>query len=548
MSPAPLRKSKPTQRLLNVIILLSCASFAVLNASAHLIGDPSHDRLPLHYAKNVTPPTNVIILRAKGGANNRASQIGEAFASFAPRVKTHFDDKWFFVESDGLPEHNMMVGISAWQQQVPLPQPYFGDNAWRFPLAPVPAAQPRTIKDDFLRGAIAIAVNGIPIFNPQNNRGEISAEIGELDQWGGHCGRADDYHYHAAPLHLQSVVGAALPIAYALDGYAIYGLTEPNGAKPIKLDSCNGHTTTELGYHYHASLKYPYINGGFHGEVVEANGQVDPQPSAQGVRPALQQLRGAKIISFTNSVDRKTFSLGYTVNNRPGAVNYTNTGDGQWAFQFVNTDGVTREDTYSARQRRPGGGGQQQQRADGNRPPPRDRSGAQPRQQLDNTSPPLIFTAKHSGHFIVTSQAVTNGGALPQEFNGDGAGISPPLEWKGAPAGTRSFVLVMDHLAPGNQMKCYWTMWNIPATATNLPKNARNIGHLGGSFRGRTGYEPPHSQGPGPKTYTIHLYAVSVTPQFAQSPNAVTREDLLNAIKDTVLDSADLKVTYTRPE
>ena len=61
-------------------------------------------------------------------------------------------------------------------------------------------------KNQFLRGAIALAVNGIPIFNPQNNGGEVSADIGELDQWGGHCGRADDYHYHVAPLHLQSVV------------------------------------------------------------------------------------------------------------------------------------------------------------------------------------------------------------------------------------------------------------------------------------------------------------------------------------------------------
>ena len=77
----------------------------------------------------------------------------------------------------------------------------------RFPLVPVPAKTPVSIKGRFLRGAIALAANGIPIFNPQNNRGEVSAEIGELDEWGGHCGRADDYHYHAAPLHLQSVAG-----------------------------------------------------------------------------------------------------------------------------------------------------------------------------------------------------------------------------------------------------------------------------------------------------------------------------------------------------
>ena len=67
----------------------------------------------------------------------------------------------------------------------------------------------------------------------------------------------------------------------------------------VRYDAFNGHTTTALGYHYHASLKYPFINGGFHGEVVERDGQVDPQPRAGGVREALQQLRGARITGFT---------------------------------------------------------------------------------------------------------------------------------------------------------------------------------------------------------------------------------------------------------
>ncbi|MEI8343186.1 MAG: YHYH protein, partial [Verrucomicrobiota bacterium] len=163
-----------------------------------------------------------------------------AFEAFAPRVKLRWDAGFLYVEDNGLPAHNMMVGITAWQQQVPLPQNYSGDNAWRIPLHPVPAKESQTIKGRFLRGAIALAANGIPIFNPQNNRGEISQEIGELDQWGGHCGRADDYHYHAAPLHLQSVVGKGKPIAYALDGYPIYGLTEPDGSALGKLDTCNG--------------------------------------------------------------------------------------------------------------------------------------------------------------------------------------------------------------------------------------------------------------------------------------------------------------------
>ena len=160
----------------------------------------------------------------------------------------------------------------------------------------------------------------------------------------------------------------------------------------------------------------------------------------------------------------------------------------------------------------------------------------------------MNFTPKRSGNFSLSSSVVANGGALPVEFTGDGAGVSPPIEWKGAPAGTKSFAIVMDHLAPGNEMKCYWTMWDIPATITSLPKNSKDIGKLGPGFKGALGYEPPHSQGPGLKSYTIHVYALSAPPQLDKPPREVTRAVLLTAIKDSVLDSAELRVTYTRPE
>ena len=79
-------------------------------------------------------------------------------------------------------------------------------------------------KTNFFRGAIALAVNGVPIFNPIKNNGVTDTLIaGELDKWGGHCGRADDYHYHVAPVHLEKLTGKGKPLAFALDGYPIYG-------------------------------------------------------------------------------------------------------------------------------------------------------------------------------------------------------------------------------------------------------------------------------------------------------------------------------------
>ena len=524
-------------------LLVVCASTPL--AFAHIIGDPAHDNAGAKYDFSVRPPTNIV--RGATGTN-----IAAAFARFAPRVRTHSDGKFLYVEADGLPAHNMMVGITAWQQQVPLPQAYFGDNAWRIPLYPVVAPQPVSIKGRFLRGAIALAANGVPIFNPQNNRGEISQEIGELDQWGGHCGRADDYHYHAAPLHLQSVVGKALPIAYALDGFAIYGLTEPDGSAPAKLDAFNGHETSALGYHYHGSTKYPYVNGGFHGEVVERDGQVDPQPHAQPVRQDQPPLRGARITGFTNSPDQKTFALKYSVNGKPGSVNYSTAGDGNWKFQFISIDGTTRDETFNAKGRRGGGPGGHRDGVQPGRPgsggerPPRDRSDAPPPRDKGAPIAAVNFTPKRSGNFSLQSSAVINGGALPAEFTGDGDGSTLPLDWKGAPADTKGYALIMDHLAPGNVMKCYWTMWDIPANVTSLPQNAQDIGKVGPSFKGKLGYEPPHSQGPGPKTYVLTMYALSTLLHFNQPAREATREVLLDRMKDSILDCAELRVVYDR--
>ena len=474
-----------------------------------------------------------------GRTNNPPPQAA-AFLKFAPRVKVTWDDQYLYVQNNGIPDHGMMVGITAWQQQVPLPQPYFGENAWAIPLHPVPAKNPRPIKNNFLRGAVAVSVDGIPIFNPQNNRGEISQQIGELDNWGGHCGRADDYHYHVAPIYLQSVVGKGQPIAYALDGYPIYGPTEPDGSVPVGLDEFHGHTTPGLGYHYHASTNYPYVNGGFHGEVVELNGQADPQPHAQPIRPAQSPLPGARIVGFTNSPDDKHFSLRYTVDGQPAAVNYDSAGNGAWNFQFVNADGTERTATYQA-------GGKNGGPPPRDNPPPKNQRGPRPDNSRGGAVAPVMINAKRSGNFILTSSVVSNGGALPVEFTGDGASASPPLEWSGVPAGTKCFAVIMDHFPGPGDVKWYWTLYNIPANVHSLPKNATGIGVTGNNSVNRNlGYAPPHSKGPGAKTYFITVFALSAPLQIALPPSQVSRNVLLTAMKDLVLDSAELKFTYDR--
>lgn len=494
--------------------------------------------------------------------DDKAPDIAKAFDSFVKlrAIKTRWDDRYFYVESNGIPAHPMMIGITAWQQQVPLPQKYFGDNSWQIPLHPVPAKKPQSAKGQFLRGAIAVAANGIPIFNPLNNRGDDAYLFGELDEYGGHCGRADDYHYHIAPVHLEKSIGKGLPIAYALDGYPIYGYDEPDGSPVVGLDAFNGHKDKNGNYHYHATKKYPYLNGGFFGEVVERDGQVDPQPRAEPLRPALPPLRDAKITDFKETKPG-SYVLTYDVKGKKGTVSYTLAADGSANFSFTDTTGRTTNETYTGKRR--GGNGKngppppppppparngegppdrgEKRPARGDKPQPREDARSSAETTGGASSKPVSNVPK----LAVSSPSVDAKGLLSIDCTCDGARQSPGVEWKDAPQGTKSFVVSLWHTAP-DQEKSYWVVYDIPATTTKLAKNAKGIGKLGLNDKRRAEYDPMCSKGPGVKEYHITVFALSVAEIPKLAPDKATRAQLLEAIKGITLAEGTMKFLYER--
>ena len=186
----------------------------------------------------------------------------------------------------------------------------------------------------------------MPIFNALNNRGDDAFLFGELDQWGGHCGRADDYHYHIAPLHLQKVAGPSLPFAFALDGYPMFGLTEPDGSPVRPLDEFNGHSDPDGGYHYHATLTFPYVNGGMRGRVSVRDDGIEPQPATPPIRPPSSPLRGATITAFTT--DGPTSHLEYRLDGGLYRIDYT-ISQTKVTMTFTNPSGTSRVETYNRR-------------------------------------------------------------------------------------------------------------------------------------------------------------------------------------------------------
>jgi len=66
------------------------------------------------------------------------------------------------------------------------------------------------------------------------------------------------------------------------------------------------------------------------------------------------------------------------------------------------------------------------------------------------------------------SSGFFDGAAIPRRYTCDGEDLSPPLEWSGVPAGTRSFVLLCDDPdAPAGTWH-HWAAYDIPADRTGL--------------------------------------------------------------------------------
>jgi hypothetical protein len=136
---------------------------------------------------------------------------------------------------------------------------------------------------------------------------------------------------------------ATLPIAFGLDGYAVYGNLEANGSAMSALDANHGHYGTNGVYHYHGTTTAPYMIGNMVGFVTEdANLQIIPQPQGSPIRNEnWTPLAGALITSCVANANNG-FNTAYTLNGVSGyATNYTATQAGVYTFQYVTPSGTT---------------------------------------------------------------------------------------------------------------------------------------------------------------------------------------------------------------
>jgi len=174
---------------------------------------------------------------------------------------------------------------------------------------------------------------------------------------------------------------------------------------------------------------------------------------------------------------------------------------------------------------------------------------AQPTSVVATPSSPTTPITPTPSSFNLTSKSFVDGGLMGSEFTCDGAGVSPALEWKNAPAGTQGFAVTMHHFPPANEAKhVYMVVFDLPSSLNHLERGSTTLGSWGiNTVNRKTAYTPPCSKGPGRKDYILTVYALSAARVFSSGSSAVAMDDLLTAIKTTTLATATLTVGYARP-
>jgi len=146
--------------------------------------------------------------------------------------------------------------------------------------------------------------------------------------------------------------------------------------------------------------------------------------------------------------------------------------------------------------------------------------------------------------FVLESPAFVDCAAIPTKFARAGQNVSPPLEWKGAPPGTRSFVVIVEDPDARSGIFRHWALYDIDPRRSSLPEGALiEAAHSGVNDFGHRQYDGPQP----PKGHGVHHYhfrlAALDTGTLDVSRNARV-SDVWKAATPHVLAEAELVGTF----
>lgn len=155
--------------------------------------------------------------------------------------------------------------------------------------------------------------------------------------------------------------------------------------------------------------------------------------------------------------------------------------------------------------------------------------------------------------FKLTSPAFKDGETIPKLHTCEGKDPSPELNWSGAPAGTKSFALVMDDPDAPVGLWVHWVLYDIPGDLAGLPADVPKTERVLGSARhgaswgvdsfSRIGYGGPCPPPGKPHRYSFKLFALD---KVLGLPPRATTPELARAMEGHVLGRAELTGLFER--
>jgi Raf kinase inhibitor-like YbhB/YbcL family protein len=152
----------------------------------------------------------------------------------------------------------------------------------------------------------------------------------------------------------------------------------------------------------------------------------------------------------------------------------------------------------------------------------------------------------------VQSPAFTAMSGMPKKYTCEGSDTSPPLEWSGAPANTKSFVvLVEDPDAPDpaapQRIWVHWLLYVVPPTVHRLAEGAASSGMQAGIKVGKNDWGKETYGGPcPPKGRHRYFHKVFALDTVLSFPNPPSKHDVESAMKGHVLAQAETVGTYAK--
>lgn len=168
----------------------------------------------------------------------------------------------------------------------------------------------------------------------------------------------------------------------------------------------------------------------------------------------------------------------------------------------------------------------------------------------------LTFAVAHAyaaEAFTLSSPGLADGGTLESTHaasanNCGGGNVSPALQWRNVPAGTKSYaVTIFDPDGAKGLGIVHWVLYGIAPSVTALGEGAvPPPGSVAGTNRtGGPGYYGPCPPvGEVPHHYVVQIYALDLAPDAL--PAGLTRDALLAAMKDHVIAATSTVLRYGR--